>query len=102
MYRGDIDVPNSSNPSQESAHSTTDRSEDIRDQSPAAQALKRMQANPRVKYIVVVVPQGACPACQNLTGTYPKDQVPPLPVDECSHPLGCRAYYLPYLDEIYP
>ena len=70
--------------------------------SPAAQALKRMQANPRVKYVVVVVPQGACPACQNLTGTYPKDQVPPLPTEECSHPYGCRAFYLPYLDEIYP
>jgi hypothetical protein len=25
-----------------------------------------------------------------------------LPLEECSHPLGCRSYYLPYLDEIYP
>ena len=70
--------------------------------SPAAKALKRMQDNPRVKYIVVIVPAGACPACQNLTGTYPKDQVPPLPIEDCSHPLGCRAFYLPYLDEIFP
>jgi hypothetical protein len=79
-----------------------DRSEDMWEASPAAQSLKRMQSNPRIKYIVVIVPEDACPACQNLTGTYPKDQVPPLPLEECSHPLGCRSYYLPYLDEIYP
>ena len=79
-----------------------DRSEQQWESSPAAQSLKRMQTNPRVKYIVVVVPENACPACQNLTGTYPKDQVPRLPVEECSHPMGCCSYYLPYLDEIYP
>ncbi len=80
----------------------TDRSEEYWETSSAAQALKRMKANPRIKYIVVVVPEDACPACQNLTGTYTKDQVPRLPYEECSHPLGCRAYYLPYLDEIFP
>jgi hypothetical protein len=80
----------------------TDRSEDMWENSPAAQSLERMKANPRVKYVVLVVPEDACPACQNLTGTYPKDQVPHLPVEKCSHPLGCRSFYLPYLDEIYP
>ncbi len=70
--------------------------------SAAAQALKRMQENSRVKYIVIIAPAEACPACQQLAGTYPKDQVPPLPVESCSHPLGCRAYYMPYLDDIYP
>ena len=80
----------------------TDRSEDMWEDSPAAQSLKRMIANSRIKYIVIVVPEDACPACQNLTGTYPKDQVPRLPFEKCSHPLGCRSYYLPYLDEIFP
>jgi hypothetical protein len=80
----------------------TDRSEEQWESSSAAQSLKRMQANPRVKYVVIVVPPDACPACQELTGTYRKDQVPRLPIEACSHPLGCRAYYLPYLDEIYP
>ena len=80
----------------------TDRSDDSWENSPAAQSLERMKANPRVKYIVVIVPEDACPACQNITGTYPKDQVPHLPIEKCSHPLGCRSYYLPYLDEIYP
>lgn len=80
----------------------TDRAEDMWENSAAAQSLERMKANPRVKYIVVVVPEDACPVCQNLTGTYPKDQVPRLPLEKCSHPLGCRSFYLPYLDEIYP
>ena len=70
--------------------------------SSAAQVMRRLQANPRVKYIVLAVPFDACPACQKLAGTYPKDQAPALPVDECSHPLGCRAYYIPYLEDIYP
>ena len=80
----------------------TDRSEDMWETSEAAQSLERMKANPRIKYVVIAVPEDACPACQNLTGTYPKDQVPRLPIEECSHPLGCRSYYLPYLDEIFP
>ena len=79
-----------------------DRSADTWETSPAAKSLERMIANPRIKYVVVVVPEDACPACQNLTGTYPKDQAPRLPIGECSHPLGCRSYYLPYLDEIFP
>lgn len=72
------------------------------DFSDAAHALKRFQANPRVKFIILAVPADACTACQELAGTYPKDQVPQLPVELCSHPHGCRAYYFPYLDEIFP
>ncbi len=65
-------------------------------------ALKRMQENPRVTQVVVVVPHDACPACQEVQGTYPKDQVPEIPMDCCSHPLGCRSFYQPFLSEIYP
>jgi hypothetical protein len=79
-----------------------DRVEDNWETSSAYQSLKEMQENPRVKYVVVIVPANACPACQNLTGTYPKDKAPRLPVESCSHPMGCRSYYMPYLDEIYP
>lgn len=95
-------MPNSNSSSSEPEYSLPNRNADNWADSPASKALKRMQANPRVKYIVVVVPDNACPVCQNLAGTYPKEDVPPLPVDECSNPLGCRAFYLPYLDEIYP
>jgi len=68
----------------------------------AEDALKRMQENPRVSKIVVTLPAEACPACQEVFGTYPKDQVPRLPMDVCTHPMGCRAFYQPFLDEIYP
>ena len=68
----------------------------------AEEALKRMQDNLRVSKIVVVLPADACPACQEVFGTYPKDQVPRLPMDACTHPMGCRAFYQPFLDEIYP
>ena len=93
-----ITEPDSFNPS---LH-LTDRSDEMWEASEAVKSLERMRVNPRIKYIVVVVPEDACPACQNLTGTYPKDQVPRLPIEQCSHPLGCRSYYLPYLDEIFP
>ena len=66
------------------------------------EALKRMQANPRISKIVVIVPADACPACQEVFGTYPKDEVPRLPMDACTHPLGCRSYYQPFIDELYP
>lgn len=80
----------------------SDRIADHWDSSNAAQALKRLQANPRIKYIMVAVPGDACPVCQKLAGTYPKDEAPPLPVEKCSHPLGCRANYVPSLEDIFP
>ena len=92
----------SNKPSQESSFQISDRSDAEWENSNAAKALKKLQANTRVKYIVIIAPEDACPSCQQLTGTYPKNEVPHLPVGECSHPLGCRAFYMPYLDDIYP
>jgi hypothetical protein len=80
----------------------TERTDEMWESSEAAKSLERMRINPRIKYIVVVVPEDACPACQNLSGTYPKNEVPQLPYGECSQPLGCRAYYLPFIDELFP
>lgn len=80
----------------------TDRNLDAWENSPAAAALKRMQANPRIKAITISAPSEACTVCQQLTGTYPKDQVPRLPIELCSHPLGCRAFYIPVMDTIFP
>lgn len=68
----------------------------------AEAALKRMQDNPRISKIVVVVPADACPACMEVFGTYPKDETPRLPMDACTHPLGCRAHYQPFIEELYP
>jgi hypothetical protein len=69
---------------------------------PAYQALQRLKANPRVSLIRLIVPADACPACRHLEGEYEKDKVPLLPLDQCSHPLGCRAFYEPKLTTIFP
>jgi hypothetical protein len=65
-------------------------------------ALKRILANSRVIGVRLAVPENACPACRAVEGTYPKDLVPALPVEGCSEPNGCRGFYQPVLDEIYP
>jgi hypothetical protein len=89
-------------PSPSSLTYSANRSEVEWETTDAAQSLRRMQNNPRVKYVVIIAPADACPACANLVGTYPKNEVPRLPFESCSHPLGCHAFYMPYLDEIYP
>ena len=75
---------------------------DLREFSKTAVALKRFQDNPRVSAVVLVVHGDACPACQEIQGTYPKDQVPTLPVEGCSHENGCRCFYQPVLETIFP
>ena len=67
--------------------------------STTAVALKRMQANPRIRAIRVTVANDACPHCYELMKTYPKNKVPPLPHEGCSHENGCRCFYEPVLEE---
>ncbi|HSR48228.1 MAG TPA: hypothetical protein VLL77_09635 [Anaerolineales bacterium] len=67
-----------------------------------AVALRQLQGNDRVLRIRLLVADDACPACRAAEGEFPKDDVPALPVQGCSHPLGCRCFYLPALAEIYP
>ena len=71
-------------------------------QHPAAEALEKFKANPRISKIRVIVPYDACPACRHLEGEYEKDEVPELPLQDCSHPLGCRSFYEPKIEEIFP
>jgi hypothetical protein len=75
---------------------------DLRDCSATAMALKRFQTNPRVRLVRISVGADACPACYEVQGAYAKDAVPRLPVEGCSHNHGCRCFYEPVLDEIYP
>ena len=75
---------------------------DLREVSTTAVALKRIIANSRAVAVRLAVPEDACPACRAQEGTYPKDQVPVLPVEGCSEPNGCLGFYEPILDEIYP
>ncbi len=62
-------------------------------------ALKRMQSNPRIRAIRVSVADDACPHCYELLMTYPKNEVPHLPHQGCSHENGCRCFYEPVLEE---
>lgn len=74
----------------------------LKEFSTTAVVLKKMEDNPRVKNIRLLVSQDACPACLGYEGTYEKSKVPPLPIEGCSHLHGCRCFYEPMLDEIYP
>jgi hypothetical protein len=65
-------------------------------------ALKKLLDNPRVNSVRLVVGVEACPACQEVEGTYLKAKAPRLPVEGCSCGLGCRCFYEPVLEEIYP
>jgi hypothetical protein len=88
--------------SPDSASQCSNCQADLHELSTTAVALKRMQANPRVSIVHVAVTYDCCPACRNAEGAYPKDQAPRLPVEGCSHALGCRCFYQPVLTEIYP
>ncbi len=66
------------------------------------QALKKLQENPRVISIRLIVAADACPVCTAHQGTYEKFATPSLPLEGCSHPNGCRCFYEPMLNTIYP
>jgi hypothetical protein len=70
--------------------------------SEAAVALKQLQENPRVIYVRISVSHDCCPVCRQVEGAYAKESVPRLPVEGCSHVHGCRCFYQPVLEVIYP
>lgn len=75
---------------------------DLKEWSTTAVSLKRMQENHRISYIRIAVAGDCCPACRQAEGAYAKESVPQLPIEGCSHALGCRCYYQPVLEHIYP
>lgn len=76
--------------------------EDLSVWSETAVALRQLQENPRVIYVRISVAYDCCPACRQMEGAYAKDSAPALPVEGCSHVNGCRCFYQPVLEEIYP
>ena len=72
---------------------------DLQEFSTTAVTLKRLQENPRIRAIRVSVADDACSYCYELLQTYPKDRVPSLPHEGCSHENGCRCFYEPVLDD---
>jgi len=75
---------------------------DLAENSQTALARQKFMGNDRVSLIRVSVAQDACPACAAIQGAFPKDSVPTLPHEGCSHGQGCRCYYEPVLTEIWP
>jgi hypothetical protein len=75
---------------------------DLSEYSVTAMTLRRFQENSRVQYVRVTVAQDCCPACREAEGAYSKDTAPKLPIEGCSHALGCRCFYQPFLEDIYP
>jgi len=75
---------------------------DLKEFSETAVALKQIKCNPRIARVQVIAAGDCCPACQENQGVYDKDQVPVLPHPGCSHEHGCRCFYQPILNEIYP
>lgn len=65
-------------------------------------ALQQLKENPRVRDIRIIVPDNACPVCQEIAGTYTKDNLPELPPEGCSCPRGFEGYCQPMLNVIYP
>jgi hypothetical protein len=75
---------------------------DLRNYSTTAVALRRFNENPRVRDIRLVIQADACPVCASFEGTYTKGEVPELPIEGCSNANGCRCFYEPMLNEMYP
>ncbi len=75
---------------------------DLREFSNSAVARKKFLLNPRVSAVRINVANDACPLCYESRGTFPKQSVPTLPHEGCSHNHGCRCAYEPVLSEIYP
>ena len=88
--------------SPDNAKTCTQCGADLRKWSQTSVSGKRLLENPRVIYIRISVSDDACPACRQAEGAYAKDSVPELPIEGCSHERGCRCFYQPVLDEIYP
>jgi hypothetical protein len=74
----------------------------LREKSMTALSLQKMRGNDRVSLVRVSVAGDCCPACAAVQGSHPKDNVPVLPIEGCSHVNGCRCYYEPVLTEIFP
>ena len=75
---------------------------ELAEYSQTAVALRRIQYNPRISNVIVAVADDACSACKDAQATYAKGDAPPLPVEGCSHKYGCRCFYEPVMEEIYP
>jgi MoaA/NifB/PqqE/SkfB family radical SAM enzyme len=57
-----------------------------------------MRARGAIRGIKIITAPGSCSACERLAGTiYAPDQVPIIPVQQCSNSEGCRCAYSPVM-----
>jgi hypothetical protein len=59
---------------------------------------EKIQAGGIATKIRILANHDNCPVCRRVEGAYDFDDVPELPLEGCSHPMGCRCYYAPVLD----
>ena len=67
-----------------------------------AEALKRIVDGGVATKVRILASHDSCPVCKAYEGAYDFDDVPALPMEGCSHPLGCRCHYAPILDRFGP
>lgn len=60
--------------------------------------LEKIQSGGIATKVRILVNHDCCPVCRRVEGAYDFDDVPELPLEGCSHPLGCRCFYAPVLD----
>jgi hypothetical protein len=64
-------------------------------------ALEKIRSGLATK-VRILAAADACPLCRQLEGAYAFDDVPELPIEGCSRPGGCNAFYAPVLDRFGP
>jgi hypothetical protein len=69
-------------------------------ESTVAQALAKLRADERITEVRILADRNCCPTCREHARSYLKDQTPVLPIEGCSHALGCRCVYEPVLDVV--
>lgn len=65
-------------------------------------ALERIIEGGVATKVRILASHDSCPVCKAVEGAYHFDEVPALPLEGCSHPLGCRCHYAPVLDRFGP
>ena len=90
------------NQSPDTARLCSNCNADLSEWSETVVALKRIQENSRVIYVRISVSQDCCPICRQAEGAFAKESAPKLPIEGCSNGLGCRCYYQPVLEHVFP
>jgi hypothetical protein len=60
--------------------------------------LGKIQGGGIATKVRILANHDSCPVCRGVEGAYEFDDVPALPLEGCSHPMGCRCFYAPVLD----